>query len=207
MIADTVVFRSVDHALRVAFRQELERGAVKGTMEFLEDMAEQRYGRSLRSTSDTGLSREEMRAQCVLVRAAVDDHLQKAVERYAIYARFGHLTRRIEGLNGLCDHWYSICSTANRMAIFALLDAAYSPKKRGGPKAQRRFSGAGALERQHMEELSLRAIERKYSASRSSLHRDQKVLKKVCGDVEMLAQMHLEELFVRTGLIPNPNDA
>jgi hypothetical protein len=196
------VFRSVGQALYVAFVMEIYKGSTKGTMTFLEDWKEQRYGRTERG-HNLGLTREEMEAQCALIRAAVDDHL-KQIERYAIYARFGHQVRRANGVRGLCDQYASICMTANQQAVFALIWAIYAPKHAGKPRNGR---SRGALERAEAEEWSLRMIERDFSANRRTLTRDQKVLRKVCGDVELLAQMRLEELFVRTGLIPDPNDA
>lgn len=199
------VFRSVGQALHVAFEREIYKGSTKGTMTFLEDWKEQRYGRTERG-QNLGLTREEMEAQCALIRASVDDHL-KQIERYAIYARFGHQVRRFDGVRGLCDQYASICMTANQQAVFQLIWTIYAPKPHHRQRNGVRSRGAGALERAEAEEWSLRMIERDFCANRKTLSRDQKVLRKVCGDVELLAQMRLEDLFIRTGLIPDPNDA
>lgn len=202
MTDDTTVFRNVGQALHRAYLMAVTEGMPAPQMNWLEDFKEQRYGRSAKGWS-TGLSREEIRQQCVNVRDTVDRKLTET-ERYSVWARFAYQTLRADGVRGLRDHFASFCSTANPSAVLALLWASYDPQKAGRRKERSRRP-AGALGRVEEETWSTRLIERDFGCSRATLRRDQKVLRKLCGDLEATALGKLETIFIESGLIPDEN--
>jgi hypothetical protein len=205
------LFSTVGEALVTAFGMEFTSMSVRGsTQSLIEDLMEQRYGKAADAAPrDPRVNRGdlkpiELRAQSAMIRAQVEGHL-KGVERAAIHARFGHQTTRGNGVHELAQHYGSLCTTGNQSAIKALLWGIYAPGVR-----QRPDEGARAfnLRRSKREsEWSLRAIEKSYGCSKSTLHRDQQLLRKVCGGTETVAQNKMEDVFIRAGLILDPNDA
>lgn len=201
MTEDTTIFRNVGHALHRAYLMAITEGTPAPQMNWLEDFKEQRYGRSARGWP-TGLSSDEIRLQCTNVRDTVDRNLSE-VERLAVWARFAYQAQRAAGVRGLRDHFASLCSTANQGAVLALLWASYDPQKRGPRRRTQRTAGASV--RHEEESWSLRLIERDFGCAKSTLHRDQKVLRKLCGDLEATALGKLETIFIESGLIPDDN--
>lgn len=205
------VFKTVGQALVTAFGMEYTQMSLRGsTQSLIEDLMEQRYGTAAeipiaeRTVNRGNLTPLELRGQSAMIRAQVRDNL-KGVELAAIHARFGHQTTRGNGVMGLAEHFGSLCTTSNRSAIQALLWGIYSP-------GIRQFPGESAtafnLRRKKREaEWSLRSIEKSYGSSKSTLHRDQQLLRKVCMGTEVRAQGKLEEVFIRIGLVMDPNDA
>jgi hypothetical protein len=204
------VFRTVGQALFVAFVMEVTPPSTKGSTQLLiEDLMKQRYGeapipKGERSINMGGMSPLELRGQCAMIRASVNDHLA-GQERDAIYARFGHQVTRATGVMNLREHYQSLCNTPSRDAIDALLWALYVPGVRQFPGESVRSFNARRKKREN--DWSLRGIEKAYGVGKNVLHRDQQMLRKLCHSVEMLAQGKLEELFIGTRLIGDPADA
>jgi len=198
---DKPIFLNVGHALHRAYLMAILDGNPAPQLNWLEDFKDQRYGRSARGWS-TGLNHEEMRAQCTNVRDTVERKLPLP-QQYAIWARFAYQVQRATGVRGLRDEFANACTTSNPSALLALLWATYDPRKAGRKKELRRRA-AGSLTREEQESWSTRQIERDFGCSRTTLQRDQKVLRKLCGDLEAMALAKLEEIFIRAKLIPTP---
>jgi len=215
------VFKTVGQALYLAFVMEVTAPSTPSPTETLiKDLMEQRYGLAPipiaeRSINMGGMNPQELRAQCAMIRASVNDHLASQ-ERDTIWARFGHQTRpgpfddrtmrpttiigwRPTGVRNLRDHYGSLCNTQSDDAILALIWAIYVPGIRQFPGESPRAFTARLKKREN--EWSLRGIEKEYGTSKSVLHRDQQMLRKLLHGVEMQAQAKLEDLFTRTGLI------
>jgi len=202
------MFKSVGHALAVAFAMETTKPSVESTTEaVIKDLRERRYGADPMPDAETsvnasGLRPNEFRAQCGLIVACVDASLP-AHERDAIYARFGHQLRRAFGIRNLRDHYGSLCNTQSLGAIHALITGIYVRHVTQEPgESPQAFN-----KRRKRRELewSLRSIEKEYGVGKNVLHRDQKMLKGIFYGLEVQAQEKLEVVFVHDGLILDPN--
>ncbi len=201
------VFKTVGQALFIAFIMEITPLSTPSPTETLiRDLMKQRYGeapvpQSERSINLGGMTPLELRGQCALIRATVNDHLA-GQERDAIYARFGHKYTRALGVRNLRDHYQTLCNSRHAEAILALLWAIYVPGIRQNPGETAQAFNLRRARRSN--DWSIRGIEKTYGVDRGVLHRDQQMLRKLCLGVELLAQDKLEELFVRTELICDP---
>jgi hypothetical protein len=189
------VFRSVGQALHVSFLMEQLPPTQKGSTQiFIEDLLRRHFRldelpRHERSINASGLTPLEMRAQCAIVRAAVTHHLPTP-ERDAIHARFGYQLVKAGGVRGLAEYCGPLCATANADALLALCWALYAP--RNTPR-DHKDGRAG--------DWSLRALEKEYGVSKSTLGRDQRMVR-ITGDaLEKRGQERLGELFERTNLV------
>lgn len=186
------VFTSVGQALAFSFYIEQTQMATKGSTQIVIEDLLKRSGEWLDRVAPTerkmnvgNMSPLELRGQCAMVRSSVQDHLP-APERDSIHARFAYQIVRAVGVRGLRDHLHAVCVTQNLDAILAMLWAIYKPARRKG------------------DEWSLRALEKQYSISKSTLGRDQQMLREKCNTLESMAQARLGELFERTGLVGDP---
>lgn len=218
------VFKTIGQALFTAFSMEVTPPSTPSPTEaIIKDLMERRYGdtqvpQSERSLNMGGMTPNELRAQCALIRASVNDHLASQ-ERDTIWARFGHQTKlgpvdgrtmkptmllgwRPVGVQNLRNHYASLCNTQNHDAILALIWAIYVPGIRQFPGESPRAFTARLKKRKN--EWSVRGIEDAYGVSKSVLSRDQQMLRKLLHGVEMQAQSKLEDLFRSTGLIDLP---
>jgi hypothetical protein len=187
------VFRSVGQALAFSFYIQYTAMATKGSTQIVIEDLLKRSGEWLdrqapadRAINFGTLSPQEVRGQCAMVRQSVETHLNHQVERDAIHARFAYQQQRALGVRGLRDYFACNCVTQSEDAILALLWAIYKPSRRRG------------------DEWSLRTIEREYHVPKTSLHRDQRLLRERCQLMENRASTQLEELYVRNGLIGDP---
>lgn len=218
------VFKTVGQALFLGFAMEVTPPSTPSPTDMvIKDLMERRYGEPAvpigeRSLNTGGMKPNELRAQCALIRAAVNDHLASQ-ERDTIWARFGHARRpgvdpltgrarselgwRPIGVRNLRDHYSSLCNTRHQEAILALIWGIYAPGIRQFPGESPRAFTARLNKRKH--DFSPRSIEEEYGISKSALSRDQTMLRKLLYAVEMQAQAKMEELFTRTGLIGDPN--
>lgn len=220
---DEPVFKTVGQALYLAFVLEVTPPSTPSPTDMvIKDLMERRYGEPAipigeRSLNMGGMNPQELRAQCALIRASVNDHLASQ-ERDTIWARFGHARRpgvdpmsgrprselgwRPIGVRNLRDHYSSLCNTQHPEAILALIWGIYAPGIRQFPGESPRAYTARLKKRKN--EWSVRGIEEAYGVSKSVLSRDQIMLRKLLQGVEMQAQAKLEELFVETKLIVDP---
>lgn len=204
------IFKTVGQALYLAYVMEVTPPSTPSPTETLiRDLMKQRYGeapvpQSERSINMGGMNPQELRAQCALIRASVNDHLA-GQERDTICARFGHQVTRATGVRGLSTHYSSLCNTQHSEAVLALIWSIYAPGVRQFPgESPRAFN----LRRKKKEnDWSVRGLEKAYGVSKSVLHRDQQMLRKLLHGVEMIAQAKLEQLFIETYVIGDPNDA
>jgi hypothetical protein len=202
------VFKTVGQALYLAFVMEVTPASTPSPTETLiRDLMKQRYGeapvpQAERSINMGGMNPQELRAQCALIRASVNDHL-RSHERDAICARFGHQTTRSNAVRGLRDHYGMLCNSQHQEAILGLIWAIYVPGIRQFPGESPRAFNLRRKKREN--EWSVRGLEKTYGVSKSVLHRDQQMLRKLLHGVEMQAQTHMEELFTRTRLIADPD--
>lgn len=205
------LFKDVGQLLYHAFAMEVRGVSIKGgTAIVIEDLMERRYGRpqrveSERSVNLAGLTWLDFVAQCARIREAVEGRQNpadlSAVERFCILARFGFQATRARGIIGLRDHLWSLCNTRSGDAIGALVYAIYQPLK--GGKGRRRRRGADP---EDPNEHSLRKIERDYGVAKSTLQRDQQLMRRIIHEHETRAQGRLEAYFVRAKLLADPND-
>lgn len=207
---DTPVFKTVGQALYVALVMEVTPAAVKGSTQLMiEDLMRQRYGEepvpaSERSVNMAGLSPLEFRAQCARIRADVVQHLAKS-ECAAIHARFGHQATRGNGVHYLMDYLAPTCVTGNRDAILALIWGIYVPGVRQHPGES--VTAFNQRRSKRVSEWSLRSIEKSYGSSKSTLGRDQQMLRERCHALEIRGQEEMERLFIASRLIVDPNTA
>lgn len=202
------MFRSAGQALSVAFSVMASQAPITGsTARALDSMSEQRYGAAAvvdsdRSINRVGLKPNEFHAQCGLIVATVEKRLPDH-ERDVIYARFGHQLVRAAGVRGLLRHYRSLCTTQNEGAVHALIMGIYARGVVQHPGESPRAFNARRKKRQL--EWSVRSIEKEYGVAKSTVHRDQIVLKKLFYGIENQAQSRLEMLFLAAGLIGDPN--
>lgn len=203
------MFKSVGQALSVAFSVVASQAPITGsTARALESMSEQRYGASAvpiteRTINREGLKPHEFRAQCVMIVDTVGKKLPDH-ERDVIYSRFGHQMFRAIGIQGLQLHYQSLCNTQHDGAVHALIMGIYV---RGTSQSQGESPRAyNARRKKRQLEWSVRSIEKEYGISKSVLHRDQIVLRKLFYGIEVLAQSRLEEIYLAAQLITDPND-
>lgn len=205
MINDEPMFKSVGQALSVSFSVVDTDPTVKSSTEAaLKSMAEKRYGeapvlQTERSINKDGLTPGEFRAQCKLIVEMVDTKLLRQ-ERHVIFARFSKKpVKRAEAVRGLRDQFAALCSTHSPEALLALIWGIYVPGVIMMPGESPRDFNARRKKRE--KEWSVRSIEKEYGGSKSTLHRDQQVLREVCNDLELQAQAKIEGLLLAANLL------
>lgn len=197
------VFRSVHHALHIAFLMEALPPTQKGSTQiFIEDLLRQNFlldevPEEERSFRVKGLSPIEIRGQCALVRAAVQDHLTNP-ERHVVWARFGQqITRtKAQGVAGLAEYLAPLCDQQSAEVVKALCWALFTPRT----TMRDRTTG-------RTKEWSLRDIGRQYGVARSTLGETQKRIRHHSEALEKHALARLHELFLRTSLVPDEDEA
>lgn len=204
------MFKSVGQALSVAFSVAASPAPIVGsTARALESMSEKRYGAAVvleseRTINREGLKPHEFRAQCMRVVDVVGAKLL-VHERDVIYCRFGHQLYHATGIRGLQEHYGSLCNTQSEPAVHAIIMGIYV---RG--KTMQQFGESprdyNKRRKQRRDDWSVRTIEKEYGVSKSVLHRDQVVLRKLFYGIEEQAQGKLEEIYLRMALIADPND-
>lgn len=205
---DEAVFKSIGQALYMAYAMEFtELGSKGATLLLVEDLMKHRYGeapvpRSERNINMGGMTPLELRAQCALIRGSVNNNLI-GHERDAICARFGFKTTRTDAIVRLLDHYASLCNTRSKDALGDLMRGIYEP----GMRMKHGETPVEFNKRKSRQEheFSLRAIARRHSIGRDTLHRDQLLLRKLCNAIEVRAQARMEEVFIKAGLLPDPS--
>lgn len=192
----------------MAFSMEVRGISMKSpTDEAIKDLLKQRYGEppvplSERRINTDGMTELEMRGQCARIVYAVDIHVSQN-ERFAIHARFGKQLRRSSGVQGLFDLFSQICVTHNSDAVKSLLWGMYQPGITQAPTENARAFNVRRSKRE--ANFSPRAIEKAYGCARTTLQRDQKMLRERCMELEISGQNKLEFIFIRAGIVADPN--
>lgn len=181
------VFQSVGQALFVSFLMEVLPVTQQTSTQILIDGLRKRCGvwddqRAPSTINFGGLSPLEVRGQCALVRATVQDHLP-GPERDALYARFGHQLTKARGVRGLADYIGPLTGVRHEMALLAVTWSLFQPAKR----VQDRWS--------------FRAIEEETGVSKSQLHRAAQVIRQQAQALERRADERLTVLFEETELV------
>lgn len=181
------VFQSVGQALFVAFLMEVLPVTQQTSTQILIDGLRKRCGvwddqRAPSTINFGGLSPLEVRGQCALVRATVQDHLP-GPERDALYARFGHQVTKAKGVRGLAEYIGPLAGVQKEMALLAVTWSLYQPGKR----VQDRWS--------------LRAIEEETGVSKSQLQRAAQTIRHMAQSLERRADERLTVLFEETELV------
>jgi len=188
------VFVTVGQALHVAFLMEVLPPTQKGpTQIFIEDMMRRRFNLDQLSATErrlntSGLSPLELRGQCAIIRACVQDHLP-APERAAVWSRYGHHRTKVEGVRGLVAYLGSMCPMQHREAQLALTWAIYTPRAVTPDRHGR------------SRDWSLRDISKRYDVPRSTLGETRQLIKQHGQRLESVGEDRLGELFDRTGLV------
>jgi hypothetical protein len=177
----------VGQALHVSFLLEVLPVTQQTSTQILIDGLRKRCGvwddqRAPSTINFSGLSPLEVRGQCALVRATVQDHLPSP-ERDAIYARFGHQTVKAHGVRGLAEYIGPLAGVQHQMALLAVTWSMYQSAKR----VQDRWS--------------FRAIEEETGVSKSQLHRAAQVIRQQAQALERRADERLTVLFEETELV------
>lgn len=180
------IFRTVGQALYVAYVVEVTPLTQKGGTQIVVEDLMRRGGyqseartRTERSISLGSMTPLEFRAQCAVIRQAVDK--LDAPQRHAVKARYGRQQTRSEAVAGLVDLIGALCNSRSEAAVKALIWAIYS-------------GGDG-------QEWSLRRLEREFGVGRNTLHRDQQLMRKLTTRWQTLGEHKLEGDFERAGVI------
>lgn len=200
--ASDAVFRSVHQALHIAFLMEALPPMQKGSTQlFIEDLLRQNFmleevPEADRTFRTRGLSPIEIRGQCAMVRATVQDHLTNP-ERHAVWARFGQQVTRTkaQGVDGLAEYLTPLSGTRANV-VKVLCWAIYTPR-----------STMRDRETGRTKEWSLRDIEKQYGVPRSTLGEAQKRVRHHAEALEKIALARLHDLYSRKGLVPSEDEA
>jgi hypothetical protein len=212
------VFQSAGQALFVAFLMEVLPVTQQTSTQILIDGLRKRCGvwddqRAPSTINFGGLSPLEVRGQCALVRATVEDHLP-GPERDAIWARFGHnggskdkskdkdkdgrrdnarmiydekldvYGRKSIGIARLCEYLQPLTGVDHTQSLRAVAYSLYQP---------------GTLREQ--DKITLADITRQWGVPRHKLQRAAQVVRNMAQGLERRADERLVELFERTGLV------
>lgn len=180
------VFQSVGQALAVSYLMEILPVTQKVSTQMLIEWLQQQAGVRPEARESTlnfsGLSPLEVRAQCSLVRAAVEHHLP-GPERDVILARFGQQASKARGVSGVAQYCKALTTIESDIALKALAWSIYHPAKR----AQDRWS--------------LRDIEAETGVHHNKLQRAGAAIRATGESLRKMAERRLQDLFERTGLV------
>lgn len=212
------IFRDVGHALHTAFlviSNEPRQGCVTRSM-LLQMMATidlDAPGRQLTpgqaewfsalkgtpagSIDFTGLTDDEIRAQCAMIVAAVNHHLPR-IEAMVVRARFG--STEYEDVNGARRYAFS----HERAAAIRELSDWLRPSLQNVPA----MAVDGLLARQfanHIKtKISVRDLAAAFGCSKSTYHRASAVVRSHVRQLEAAAHQRLARHFIEQGIIPAP---
>lgn len=189
------VFSSVGQALFVSFLMEVLPPTQKGATELVIDELKRRHF-NLEAKSDNertlnmrGLSPLELRGQCAMVRAVVQDHLPQP-ERVAIWSRYGHQRTKAEGVRGITEYLRGLYSMPHGEAVLAITWAIYVPRNTPRDRSTGR-----------KEDWSLRTLAERYRVDRRVLAENQRQIRHHAQQLERAGEQRLSGLFDRTGLV------
>lgn len=185
MQIDQPVFRSVQQALSFSFLMETLPVSQKSQMSaiYIQGGNNVRGNDSPVVSSITfgGLNPLEVRGQCAMVRAAVQDHLMLS-ERMAIFARYAYQAQKSSGVRHIRDKSIPLLSCKDEFAALCMAWSIF------GTEEQK-------------EGLSTRAIADAYSLSQSMVARDTKEIRRTFKIFLYGAHDKLESLFKNSHLI------
>lgn len=180
------IFRNVEQALHVAFLMDIlpvrERGQLDRMIEQLMREAGIMPAREPHdgTVNFGGLSSLEVRGQCAMIRAAVQDHLPQH-QACAVWARWGHQTTKSAGVRGLVEYCGPLLSVGHPDARLAMGWAIF------GTEAQRR-------------EITGAEIARGWSLNERAVQRDIGKIKRAARAAQEAALDALEGIFKRDGV-------
>lgn len=184
MAGNDPIFRTVGQALYVAYVIEVTPLTQKGGTQIVIEDIMRRGGyqsevkvRSDRNINLAGMTPLEFRAQCAIVRQAVD--ALDAPHRHSLHARYGRQQTRASGVKGLAELLGPLCNSRKDSAISALIWAIYDEKG----------------------DWSLRRLEREFGVGKNTLHRDQLLLRKLTQRWQSLGEHNLDTKFTNAGLV------
>ena len=178
------IFRSVEQALHFSFlmaelpvsqksqMQEIYRHGGKRVTEEDHHQSTIHFG---------GLSPLEVRGQCAMVRAVVNDHLLDS-ERQAICARYSYRIEKSTGVRAMRDQAIPLLSCQDEWPTMAMA-----------------WSIFGTAEQR--DGLSVRLIADEYALSKSAVARDVMEIRRIARTLEGRAYDKLHEIFMQSGLI------
>lgn len=173
------IFESVWDALRFSFYMEaMPAGVPSSTWTAIKSMMKNSgkvFDRVQSRIHMHGLTPLEVRGQCAMVRACVEDHLT-APEKYALLARHGLDITRLKGVKGLIKHIEHLTVNQGECLEWIVL-LVYS------------------------DSISIRWIAKKYEVSKSSVSEDGWRVKAATDAIERIACERLDGLFKQTNLI------
>ncbi|WP_112069185.1 hypothetical protein [Herbaspirillum rubrisubalbicans] len=209
------IFRDVGHALHTAFlvisneprqgcvtRSMLLQAMIVGRNRLTPDQAEwfdALKGSPAGSIDFSGLTDDEIRAQCAMVVAAVNHHLPR-IEAMVVRARFG--ATEYEDVNGVRRYAFS----HERAAAIRELSDWLRPALQNVPA----MAVDGLLARQfanHMKtKVSVRDLAAAFGCSKSTYHRASAVVRSHVRQLEASAHQRLTHHFVEQGIVPVHTD-
>ena len=186
-MTETPVFASVQQALHISFLMEILPATQRSQMQVLIEALMKQCGVwdetpvAPKTIDFGGLSALEIRAQCAMVRGAVDHHLTRP-ERDAIQAAYGRQRTQVAGVRGVAAYAVAMTSTARADAVLALAWGLFCPR--------------------HMAaDLSLRKIGEEFGLSKSTAHRDQQIIKQTHRSLLSRGIERLGVTFANSGLV------
>lgn len=175
------IFENTWDALGFSFYMEvLPAGNISSTYTAIKHMMESSgkvFDRVDSRIKMTGLTPYDVRAQCAMIRAVVEDYLT-VPEKYAVWAQHGVAQTKIKGINGVASY---IESTVNKGECLKMIVALVYTKA-----------------------ITIRSVATEYGVSKSSVGEDLWRVKAAVDSMEKIAQTRLEEIFRKGGLIVDP---
>ncbi|MDE2000803.1 MAG: hypothetical protein KGI52_17960 [Burkholderiales bacterium] len=175
------IFRSVSHALHVAYLIDSLPASQRGPLQIMIEAHMRALGiwdTQARSTSVQfgRLAPLEVRAQCSMIIGAVRSRLP-GPERDAVQARYAHQVEKANGVAGVRNYAQPMLSLQDARATLAAAWSIY-------------------VDRKHRRDLSIRAIAEEYKLSPAAVGRDVKRIRHTGESLEKQAIDRLAELFV-----------
>ena len=179
------IFQSIEQAIHVAFLMDILPVTQKSPMQVVIDKMKEDAGilqeREGGSINFGGMTALEIRAQCAMIRASVQDHLPSP-ERDAIWARYGYQLCKARGVRGVRDYAKPQLSISGDEATLALTWSIYCASHQ-------------------RKDFSLQKLADEYGFSKTNAHRNVKKIKEVGMFLRNRGIGRLEGLFAGKGVV------
>lgn len=184
--AGPAVFRNISQALHVSYLMSVLPVTQKGSTQIvIEDLMRQ-AGITTDDLRDgtlnfSGLGQMDIRAQCAMVRGAVDHHCAEP-ERHAIWAWFAMDSSKAEGVRYLREYCRPQLTIESPSAQMLMVWAVHATGR-------------------NRERCNQRAIAAEHELSQSTVQRNMAKIAKQCGALRERGMVRLAAMFERDGLV------
>lgn len=187
------MFDSVQLALYVAFRVEVEPASTKGATQLAVEALKRRNWCLDEAPSGridaSGLTQLEFRGECSRMRGQVASRLTEP-ERDAIFARYGQQATKSVGVAGLTEYLRPLCNLNHDGARKAVMWSIYAPST----TVKDRRTG-------RKDDWTLRKLSDEYGIPRSTLADARRVLAHHAQRLERLAEDRIGEFWTMNGTV------